>query len=214
MCGAPPEAVVIDLGRLPSHGREVGHAFRSRKATRHVPLVFVGGAGEKLERVRALLLDAVFTGWPRIKQDLKRAIANPPVAPATPPTMAGYSGTPLPKKLGIKPGMIVSLVNAPDDFERLLDIEANFNHKPAKGSGIVLLFAESQLELERRFASTAAALAEKGSIWIVWPKQSSGVRTDLDQPAVRSFGLERGFVDYKICAVDETWSGLLFTRRR
>ena len=68
--------------------------------------------------------------------------------------------------------------------------------------------------MTRRFPAAAAVLTERGAIWIAWPKQASGVRTDLTQAAVRAYGLERGFVDYKICAIDETWSGLLFTRRR
>jgi CheY-like chemotaxis protein len=109
----PPDAFVIDLSRLPSHGREVAAALRERKATRTVPIVFVDGAPEKIDRIRALLPDAVYTDWKRLRGALRSALRRPPAAPVVPGPMAGYSGTPLPKKLGIKPGSVVALRGAP-----------------------------------------------------------------------------------------------------
>ena len=115
----PPDAVVIDLSRLPSHGRDLGAALRQTKATRFIPLVFVGGDPVKVDRVRGLLPDAVFTNWEEICQALETALAHPPPEPVVPASsLAGYSGTPLPRKLGIKPGYVVALVGAPDDVER------------------------------------------------------------------------------------------------
>ena len=116
----PPAAIVIDLSRLPSNGRDIAAWLRATKATRSIPLVFVDGEDSKVERTRQLFPDATYTTWPRIGSSLKKAIANPPRNPVAPGTMAGYSGTPLPKKLGIKPGFVVALVNAPGGFESTL----------------------------------------------------------------------------------------------
>src|SRR4051812_16143988 len=113
----PPDAYVIDLSRLFSHGSEVGKALRQRVATRDVPLIFVEGDAEKLARLKSALPDATYTTWPKIKAAIERALKAPKknlVVP--PPSMSGYSGTPLPKKLGIKPNSIVALHNAPDGF--------------------------------------------------------------------------------------------------
>ena len=116
----PPAAVVIDLGRLPSHGRSVGMALRQRKGTRHLPLVFIDGDAEKVAAIKRILPDAVYTTWSRVRSSLKRAIAYPPAEPMVPPSnMDGYSGTPLPKKLGIKADSSVALVGAPLDFAAL-----------------------------------------------------------------------------------------------
>ncbi|MBI2956317.1 MAG: DUF3052 family protein [Acidobacteria bacterium] len=131
--------------------------------------------------------------------------------------MQGYSATPLPKKLGIRAGSVVALLGAPAGFERRLGtLPENIRLVSRLGSAadLILLFARSRAELERRFGSARRALAEGGGIWIAWPKQASGVSTDLTQNEVRAFGLRAGLVDYKVCAIDPTWSGLLFARRR
>jgi len=210
----PPEAFVIDLSRLPSHGRAVGVWVRQQKATRHIPLVFVGGEPEKIAATRALLPDAAYTEWTGIRGALQRALKKPPAKPV-PGTMAGYSGTPLPKKLAIQPGAVVALLGGPPGFERTLGALPGGVRlqKHARGRpSLALLFSKSRAELERRFAAAARALGEGGKLWLLWPKKTSGVRTDLDENAVRAFGLNRGWVDYKVCAVDEIWSGLLFSR--
>jgi hypothetical protein len=179
-----------------------------------VPLVFVGGEDAKVERVRALLPDAVFTRWTSIRSALKRALAHPPPAPVVPGTMRSYEGTPLPKKLGIAPGSSIVLVGAPADFEPTLEPLPEGARALRRGKGArVLLFARSRSELERRFPSATRALAPDGGLWIAWPKKTSSAASDLSQATVRAFGLARGFVDYKICAIDSTWSGLLFARR-
>jgi len=213
----PPDAFVIDLSRLPSQGRDMGLWLRQRKATRGVPIVFVGGEPAKVARARKLLPDAVFTEWKRIRGDLRRALQAPPEKPVVKETMAGYSGTPLPKKLGIKADRVVALLGAPAGFERTLGElpEKVRIRRQARGrADIILLFSKSQADLARRFPAAARALAEGGGLWIVWPKKTSGIASDLTQTEVRAFGLARRFVDYKICAVDATWSGLLFARRR
>src|SRR5258708_10808795 len=113
----PPHAFVIDLGRLPSQGCGVAVMLRQRRATRGVRMVFAEGEPEKAARVRGLLSDATYTEWRGIRGDLKRAIKAPPERPLAPSTMAGYSGTPLPKKLGFRPGSRVALLGAPPGFE-------------------------------------------------------------------------------------------------
>lgn len=213
----PPDAFVIDLVRTPSQGRDAALALRQQKATRAVPLVFVEGDAEKTARVRELLPDAFYTPWPDIGRTLERAMRQPPAKPLTPGVFAGYSGTPLVKKLGIRAGTLVALLGAPERFEdKLAGLPegARTTHTARGRPQLILLFTESRADLARRFPAAARALADKGGLWIVWPKKASGVVTDLGEAAVREFGLAAGFVDYKICAVDETWSGLLFARRR
>jgi CheY-like chemotaxis protein len=213
----PPQVFVIDLSRLPSHGRAVGVWLRQQKGTQSIPLVFVGGEPEKVAKTKTLLPDAVYTNWGGVRGALRRALKQPPAEPIVPGTMAGYSGTPLPKKLAIRPGAVVALVGAPPGFERTLGVlpDGARLQKHLRGHPeLALLFSRSRADLERRFARAADALGEHGKLWLIWPKKTSGVRSDLSEPAVRAFGLARGWVDYKICAVDATWSGLLFSRRK
>ena len=130
--------------------------------------------------------------------------------------MAGYSGTPLPKKLGIKEGCRIALVNAPKDFESELgELPDNveFIKRPAKSLDIILFFVLTERALARDFAKLAARLTANGMIWIAWPKKSSGVTTDLSEQRVRQIGLDTGLVDVKVCAIDDTWSGLKFVYR-
>ena len=130
--------------------------------------------------------------------------------------MAGYSGTPLPKKLCIKEGARVALVNAPSDFGEVLGAlpdGAEFVPPSRKGLDVVLLFARSRAELVRRFETCAGRIRPDGSLWVAWPKKSSGVETDLAEGYVRQHGLDVGLVDVKVCALDETWSGLRFVYR-
>ncbi len=212
----PPEAFVIDLSRVPSQGCAVAVELRRQKATRLVPIVFAGGAEEKVGRIRKLLPDATYTVWEDVAGAVKSALANAPDEPAVPSTMDLYAGASLAKKLGIRAGLAVALLEAPDGFERKLEplpqgVEVR---RGARGrAGLVLLFAKSAGDLRKRFAAAARLLEGGGSVWIAWPKKASGIASDLGEAAVRSFGLAAGFVDYKICAIDETWSGLLFTRR-
>jgi hypothetical protein len=214
----PPDAVVVDLQHLPSQGRDVAFLLRRSKATRELPLVFAGGDPEKVARIETMLPDAVFVQWSRIRSGLNRAMARPPADPVVPASaLAGYAGTPLPRKLGIRPDTVVTLLGAPEDFEKILQPlpeNVRFRRRAQGTADLILLFAKSRAEIERRFPVVRRCLAEGGRLWIVWPKKASGIATDLTQATVRSFGLAAEFVDYKICAIDETWSGLLFARRR
>lgn len=130
---------------------------------------------------------------------------------------AGYSGTPLPKKLGIKPGHVVALIAAPRGYERLLaplpEGVTLLRRARRNDIDVVQFFTTRRVELARRFGPLAHKLASNGGLWISWPKRSSGVATDVDEGVVREIGLASGLVDNKICAVDETWSGLRFVIR-
>jgi hypothetical protein len=161
----------------------------------------------------------------------RRPAGRRPAARNTPardtPAPAGYSGTPLPKKLGIKPGARVALVDAPPDFERTLGTlpegatlvrrgGATGRGGRAAAADLTLWFVTSGAALARGLPRTAAACGargEGGHLWIAWPKRASGVATDLTENVVRDAALAAGLVDYKVCAIDATWSGLAFARR-
>jgi hypothetical protein len=130
--------------------------------------------------------------------------------------MAGYSGTPLPKKLGIKEKFRVTFVELPADVRtelrdalRACDVAAD-----AKGPlDFAMVFTKTQADLKKQFSRTAKQLAPAGMLWVSWPKKSSGVTTDLDENIVRKIGLDAGLVDIKVCAVNDVWSGLKFVIR-
>ncbi len=130
--------------------------------------------------------------------------------------MAGYSGTPLVKKLGIKEGFRVALVGAPDGFRgelQGLPNEVSFVTSVHGQLDLILFFAKTRSELTRNFSRLAANLMPAGMLWIAWPKKASGVATDLSDGVVREIGLDAGLVDVKVCAVNEIWSGLKFVIR-
>ncbi len=130
--------------------------------------------------------------------------------------MAGYSGTPLIKKLGIKKGFRVALVNPPKWFQKELGSlpdKAKFAPCVTNSLDLILLFVNSEAELRRNFLLLAANLVANGMLWVAWPKKSSGVATDLTFTNVQRIGLDAGLVDVKICAVNDVWSGLKFVYR-
>jgi len=129
---------------------------------------------------------------------------------------AGYSGTPLPRKLGIREDSRLLLVDAPDDFAAALGELPPGVELVEAGAGAVdvaILFALDVPTVRARFADMAASLRPAGGLWIAWPKRSSGVATELDENVVREIGLADGLVDNKVCAIDATWSGLRFVWR-
>src|SRR5436305_9743617 len=132
-------------------------------------------------------------------------------------SLAGYSGTPLVKKLGIKSGDKLALVNEPLAFPRELvglpkdvdTIGADENPKPGT-LNVVILFMKSQAELKKLLPAMKTKIAQNGMIWAAWPKKTGRVQTELDENIIRDKGLSIGLVDVKVCAVNETWSGLKF----
>lgn len=213
----PPDVFVIDLNRLPAQGRDIAVYLRRQSSTRRVPIIFLGGEDGKRKQVKRVVPDAVFSDWRRVRSALrqaKRFRSQEPIVPAAPHF---FTGVPLAKKLGLKAGSRVSLMGAPPGFEKKLGKlpeSIQIRTQARSKADLILLFAKSQTDLKKRFSRMERILEERGRFWIVWPKKSSGLSTDLNQTYVRSFGLDAGYVDFKICAVDETWSGLQFTRRR
>ena len=129
---------------------------------------------------------------------------------------AGYSGTPLVEKLGIERGSTIAILAAPPGYDRTLGPLPRPVSRKRSLSGpldFIQFFTSRRAELERRFAQLASALAPAGMLWISWPKQASGVPTDLTEQVIRAIGLAHGLVDVKVCAVDAVWSGLKFVRR-
>ena len=130
--------------------------------------------------------------------------------------MAGYSSTPLARKLGIKEGFHVGLVNSPKGFRKeLTDLPARvkFSTENISKVDLILLFLDSEQMLKKEFPKMMKKIPADGTLWVAWPKKSSGIDTDLSFDNVQKFGLASGLVDVKICAVNETWSGLKFVYR-
>jgi len=132
-------------------------------------------------------------------------------------TAAGYSGTPLARKLGMKPGMMVVLHNAPAGFDATLDglpEGVRFVGAEEKPVGMVVYFTTERADLEMGFERLAPALEPAGTFWVAWPKRASKVPTDITEDGLRELLLPTGWVETKVCAIDATWSGLRFVRRK
>lgn len=211
----PPDVYLIDLSRLPSHGRDVAMSLRTYKDTRHTPIVFVDGDPEKVAKLKALLPDATYTSWGRLETALSKAIARPVASPIVPPPSL-YSGKPTVEKLGVKPGMRVCLLGAPTGIRETLaplPRGVDLTAKPEAACDLFLVFVRSLRELALELQVLARDVTRQ-PVWFIWPKTASGVKTDLNGNVVRETGLAAGWVDYKVCSVDGTWSGLAFKRRK
>lgn len=130
---------------------------------------------------------------------------------------AGYSGTPLARKLGLRPGISVRLLNPPEGFRDLLEplpAGVRFVGRLAATTDLVHLFATRRAELERRLVDLRTALRPDATVWVSWPKKSSLVPTDVTEDVIRDLALPLGFVDVKVCAIDEVWSGLKLVVRK
>ncbi|HXN87448.1 MAG TPA: hypothetical protein VN867_15345 [Candidatus Binataceae bacterium] len=213
----PPDAVVIDLTRLPSQGRDWGIALRSYESMLRVPLLFVEGDASNHERIRKLVPDAIFTEWTRIVTALRSAIANPPRdAVKLKSRFAGYADTPLAKKLGIDAGSVVALIDAPTTIDNTLGElpkGALLLKNPRGSRSLTMWFVTSRSDLMKRIAKMTP-FGAKGGLWIIWPKIGAGIATDLNQIIVRKAGLDAGLVDFRISRIDATWAGLRFTIRK
>jgi CheY-like chemotaxis protein len=213
-----PDLFVIDLNRLPSQGKDFAVSIRQQKTNRLVPLVFAGGQTDKVDRIRSLLPDATYTTWEDIQSAMQQALSQPaPEKPVVPGTFDSYAGTALPKKLGIRKSSSIRAIDAPQSFQETLGEMpegAYWVRSPDESAEVVILFVQTQKALEEKFSSAAQSLKKGGKLWIAWPKKAAKSPTDLAHDWVQSFGLQAGFMDYKICSIDETWSGLCFTRKK
>jgi hypothetical protein len=218
-----PDAVVIDLDRLPSHGRELGLSLRASKSTSHLRLIFAGGIPAKAELVRAAIPDAIFTLWDNDPAAaIERAIAQPepPRLPSRELPKATGPGS-LERKLDIKPQTHFAIVsvNRNDDAwltELLTSVPGSaIRQRRVDAATTLALFpVATRRDLMRAFEQARSSLPPKASFWIVHPKQTSPLAADFNQDDVREAGLAHGFVDYKVCAVDKEWSALKFAQRR
>jgi CheY-like chemotaxis protein len=211
-----PDAVLIDLSRVPSQGRDLAIALRVRKGTRHIPIIFVAGKAEKVEKIRALLPDAGFTDWPSAANAIETAIrtgAEDPIVPAS--VFAAYAGKPLAQKLGIKADCVIGLVGAPPGFEETLGQLPRGTRLvtgPDPNADLRIWFVQTLEHLRKDLASIVTA-SKHAPVWIAWPKKGSDLESDLAQQIVRERGMAEGMVDYKICSIDQVWSALLFKWR-
>jgi len=213
----PPRAVVIDLDRAPARGRDIALALRQRVATRRIPIVFVATDRSVFGRLKALPLETMHAAPEDIVTAVASALAMPPSGAGPPPAAtAGYSGTPLPSKLGIKSGMRVVLVKPPAGFAAIIeplpaDVALRTTNRGPRD--ITLWFTRSRRELERGMTRIAEAAGD-ARLWICWPKKTSALVADHTGDDVRRVAVAAGLVDFKVCAVDEDWSGLAFVRRQ
>jgi hypothetical protein len=214
---ASPQAILIDLTRSPSQGRDVAVNLRIRKPTRFIPLLFLAGSPDAIDSIHQLLPDAIFCQWEKVDIEIQKALKNPLSNPLVPTSIfAAYHAVPLYKKLGIKQGMSLLAIHPPVDVDTFLSPLPEGIRISQNDSGkfdILLWFTKSQSELSNGIREIAARKDFK-SIWIVWPKKTSSLVTDLTQQVVRKVGLDHGLVDYKICSLNDTWTGLCFARRK
>src|SRR5215470_11985672 len=214
-----PAIVVIDLDRMPSYGREVAIVLRGSKTTRHVPIVFAGGVDEKVARLRAELPDAVFTSWEKIAGALKKAVSSAPIEPMQlTPYMQRLQNSALTRKLGIAANIKVALIGGTEDGmeETIGELPegASLSSRIGPGIQLVLYVVHALRQLDAALDHAQARLPEGASFWIIHPKGPAKLHADFNQNDVRELALPRGFVDYKVCSVDEQWSGLKFARRK
>ena len=211
---APPAAVVIDLSRLPSHGREIAIYLRGSKAARQVPIVFVNGMAEKVEAVRQKLPDAVYTTSGRLVTNLRRAIRNAPAAPVVPAQMMDrYAARTAAQKLGIREGAKVALLDPPGDYARVLGAlpeKVALAEDRAERCDVTLWFVRDTADYQAALPSMRRRAAES-KLWILWQKGSRG---NITSHTIRESAIAVGLVDYKVCSVNETWSALAFARKK
>lgn len=192
----PPDVFVIDESARPKSARAIGAALAQYAGTRFVPQAFMTD-------------DA---SWKRIDKAIQAA---KPAAPPPKGTIAGYSGAALPKKMNLKPGSKVITIGAPDTFEETLGpLPEGAEFVRAGRADLVILFTTSQADLEVRFRKAMRHADERTRITMAWPKKTSGVPSDLNENHIRDFGLGMGWVDFKVFAIDSTWSGLLFAPKK
>ena len=208
----PPAAFVIDLSRLPSQGREIAIALRQSPRTRQVPIVFCGGAPEKVKPIRDVLPDATYCTCDELIEALKNA--RPVETPVRPVDMMNrYGSRTVAQKLGITETSTVTLANPPRNVRTLLGELPGRIEFVEKGGAVTLCFVQSVDDL-RADMSRVRGLAAKTKLWILWRKKSAPGHDGVTEGLVRETGIDLGLVDYKICSIDKTWSAMLFARRK
>ncbi len=204
-----PDALVINLARAPSNGTQLAAMVRQSAWGRNVALLFVDGEPEKVERAKKLLPDATYTSWAKVKTALRAALANPLAKPHVPKSLV-TSNAPLVKKLAIKPGATVVMIDAPSGFEDALGELPEGVKLRERGVGdLVIWFVRSSEDLERDVERIVTNAGE-APVWIAWKKKSSDALSDLSSMVVLEVGRAMGRSDSKVCAIDATWSAIMF----
>lgn len=207
-----PDAFVVDLSSRPSHGREIAIALRGHKASRHVPIIFVNGEPEKVESVRRVLSDALYVSRARLVPALRRA--KPVSQPLIPTQMMDrYAGRTAAQKLGIGKNGRVAVVDPPADYARAIgDLPegAAFEEEDFSGCKVTLWFVHDYTALQTALPEIRRTAA-RHRLWILWRKGKGG---PLDGGVIRTCANQVGLVDYKICSVNETWSGMAFAVKK
>jgi CheY-like chemotaxis protein len=211
-------AVVIDLSRLPSHGRAVATWLRGSKSTRHTPIIFVDGDQDKVAIAKQQLPDALYATTSRLMATLNKAIATPLVRPVVPtqmpvvPTqmMEGYASRSTAQKLGFAVGMTVRLIDPPANYTSVIGrLPENVEFTEHATCPITLWFVHDPASFKAGLAQHRA-LAKRSKLWVIWKKGNPAFNGSIVRETARAMGL----VDYKICSVDSTWSGMLFAVKK
>jgi len=210
--GSAPAAIVIDLSRMPSHGRYVAAWVRGSKSIRHIPIVFVDGDHAKVEVIRREIPDAVYTTQARLAAALKRVkpVSDPIVPKQMMETDPSRTAA---QKLGIREGAVVGLIDPPADYKKVLGkLPAGvvLEESPDRVCAVTLWFVHDPGEFEAELGARRG-LAARGRLWVLWQK---GRRDGLNGNFVRQGALAMGLVDYKICSVDGVWSGMVFAVKK
>jgi CheY-like chemotaxis protein len=212
---SPPDAFVIDLSRLPSHGREVAITLRQSPRTRQVPIVFCDGDEEKVEKVRAVLPDASYCTLAKLPAAVRKAMANRPANPVKPLQMMDrYAGRTAAQKLGVKPSSTLALIDAPRDaLQAMGELPEGVEILDGAGAADVTLCFVRDAHSLLDMLSKVRKLAKRSKLWILWRKGGAAARGDVTEPVLRQTANDLGLVDYKICSVNAVWSAMLFASR-
>ncbi len=214
---SPPDGFVIDLSRLPSHGREIATVLRQSRATRVIPIVFCEGAEDKVAMVRSELPDATYCTRATLRAGLRQALKRRVTAPIVPTQMMDrYAGRTAAQKLGIKEGSTVALIDAPRDSLKVigeLPKNVEFRGENADRVDVTLCFIQDLVSLQPRL-SEMRQRAGKTKLWVLWRKGGSTAQGAVSEGLVRDCAIDLGLVDYKICSVNPVWSALAFALKR
>ncbi len=206
---APPDAFVIDLSRLPSHGREIAIALRQSTKTRGVPLVFCEGEPAKVAKIKELLPDAHYCSLSHLCSKLRKL--KPLSNPVVPKDMLErYAGRTTAQKLGVKEGDKVCTIGAPSDLAAILG-PVDLTETP-DGAAVTLLFATEPQAMQKQL-SDLRTVAERTKLWVCWKKGKTAEK-GLSEKLVRDTGVALGLVDYKVCSLSPVWSGLCFAAKK
>jgi hypothetical protein len=210
---SPPEALVIDLSRAPSHGLNYAMYFRRAKATRHIPFVFLDGEAEKVEKVKKFFPDSVYTTQSKAPAAVKKALASPQRSVVEGGYMEQWAHRSTAEKLGIKEGSRVAVFDPPRDYLRVfgkVPADVTFEEDPVDVLPLSIWFVRDP-DVYASGLRQRRSLAGRTKLWVAWPK---GQRGGITQFVVRDAALAVGLVDYKICSVNEAWSAMAFALKK